>query len=417
MSDVRPTALQEWKRHWPLVLTACIGFSFVSFMTAAAGVFMQPLGSEFGWSRSQLSLGIASAGLVSIICAPFLGVAIDRWGTRRLALPGVVLTGLAVISFSQASGSFFQWIVLWLIWGLCSLLILSTVWSAAVAGVFSAGRGLALGVTMGGTAVSQIVAPPLSNWLIEHFGWRGAFAWLGAGWGSVAFLLAFLFLYDAHDLRQRRKAAGGATATQAPALDGLSIAQAWRDPSLWRVALSTFLILTITIAVTVHQFPILVEAGASREKAAWLSSLAGFAGIVGKLVTGSLIDRFHARWIGGITLASTAVGYPLLMEGISTPALILVGIMISGYAGGTKIQLCGYLTARYAGMRNYGAIFGFMTSMIALSAFVGPVLAGLLHDHSGGYTAFLVIGVLVSLISGALVLSLGRYPEWKEAAV
>jgi predicted MFS family arabinose efflux permease len=416
MSEARPTALEEWKRHWTLVLTACVGFSFVSFLAAATGVFMQPLTTEFGWNRSQLSLGIASAGLVSIICAPFIGVAIDRWGTRRLALPGIVLTGLAVMSFSQANGSFVQWIVLWLIWGLCSLLILSTVWSAAVAGVFSAGRGLALGVTMGGTAVSQMVAPPLTNWLIEHFGWRGAFAWLGAGWGGVAFILAFFFLYDAHNLRLRQQAATGLKAMPAATLDGLTIAQAWRNSSLWRVALSTFLILTITIAVTVHQFPILTEAGASRERAAWLSSLAGLAGIFGKLITGSLIDRFHARWIGGITLASTAIAYPLLMDGISTPTLILVGIMISGYAGGTKIQLCGYLAARYGGMRNYGAIFGFMTSMIALSSFVGPVLAGAIHDRSGGYTAFLAIGVVVSLISAGLVLSLGRYPEWKEAA-
>lgn len=412
MTTPEINAAAEWRRYGTLVLAACIGFSFMSFMTAASGVFMEPLAKEFGWSRSQLSLGIALSALVSMLLAPFFGLAIDRYGARRLALPGIVFTALAIMSFSIANGSFVQWISLWIVWGAFSLLIQSTVWSTAVAGVFSAGRGLALGVTMGGAALAQIIAPPLTNWLIDISGWRGAYTWLGIGWGGTAFIASWFFLFDAHDVRGKSKSASVAAAKQRLELPGLSIAQAWRDSALWRVAISTFLILTITIAVTVHQFPILVEAGTSRSLAAWLVSLSGFAGICGKLITGTLIDRYHARWIGGITLASTAIAYPLLMNGISTPVLIVVGMMISGYAAGTKIQLCGYLTSRYAGMRNYGVIFGFMTSMISLSSFIGPVLAGVIHDHFGSYTLFLSIGVIVSLFSGALVFTLGKYPLW-----
>jgi predicted MFS family arabinose efflux permease len=133
----------------------------------------------------------------------------------------------------------------------------------------------------------------------------------------------------------------------------------------------------------------------------------------GKLVTGSLIDRFHARWIGGVTLASTAIAYPLLVEPLATPTLIVVGMMISGYAAGTKIQLCSYLTARYAGLRSYATIFGFMTSMISLSSIVGPLLAGVSHDRFGTYAPMLLTGVLLSLVSAALMFSLPRYPEWQ----
>ncbi|WP_054436213.1 MFS transporter [Novosphingobium sp. ST904] len=170
--------------------------------------------------------------------------------------------------------------------------------------------------------------------------------------------------------------------------------------------------LTVTIAVVVHQFPILVEAGMSRTQAAWLVSLSGVAGVMGKLISGTLIDRYHARVVGGVTLASTAVGWPLLMSGIATPVTIVIGIMISGYAAGTKIQLCSYLTARYAGMRNYGTIFGFMTSVIALASAIGPLAAGASYDHFGSYTPLLLVGVAISLISGGLVFSLRGYPDW-----
>ncbi|WP_324699180.1 MFS transporter [Novosphingobium sp. RL4] len=409
------TAGAEWRRHWPMVLAACIGFSFMSFMTAAAGVFMDPLATEFHWGRTELSAGMAIASLLSILCSPFIGILIDRHGSRRLALPGLVLTSLAIAAFSQVNGSIPQWLALWVIWGVVALLVQSTLWSAAIASVFRVGRGLALGVTMSGTALAQVVAPPLSNALIEAFGWRTAYIALGLGWGGLALVLSALFLFDVRDQARRRQSQGKGPPEAAPDLPGLGIGEAWRDISLWKVAVATFLVLTVTIAVVVHQFPILVEAGMSRSQAAWLVSLSGVAGVMGKLVSGTLIDRFHARTVGGITLASTAVGWPLLMQGIATPVTIVIGIMISGYAAGTKIQLCSYLTARYAGMRHYGTIFGFMTSVIALASAIGPLAAGLSYDRYGSYTPLLLAGVAISLISGGLVFSLRPYPEWRAA--
>lgn len=403
------SARTEWHRYWPMVLAACIGFSFMSFMTAAAGVFMDPLAAEFDWGRTELTLGMAIASLLSILCSPFVGNLIDRFGSRRLALPGLVLTAMAIAAFALTDGSLAQWIGLWLVWGVMALLIQSTLWSTAIASVFTSGRGLALGVTMSGTALAQVIAPPLANYIIERSGWRAAYAVMGLGWGALALILSALFLFDVRDRERKRRFSASPDRID---LAGLSLSQAWRDSSLWKVAVATFLVLTVTIAIVVHQFPILVEAGMSRSQAAWLVSLSGVAGVMGKLVSGTLIDRFHARVVGGVTLASTAIGWPMLMAGIATPATIILGIMISGYAAGTKIQLCSYLTARYAGMRNYGTIFGFMTSVIALASAVGPLAAGLSYDRYGSYTPLLLTGVVISLVSGGLVFSLRAYPDW-----
>ena len=412
-TDIR-TAPSEWRRYWPLVLTSCIGFSFMSFMTPAAGVFMDPLANEFGWDRTQLSTGIALSALISIVLSPFVGAAIDNWGVRRIALPGLVLTSLSIAAFALASGSFLQWIVLWLIWGIFVLLVQSTLWSTAVASTFQASRGLALGLTMSGTAVAQVIAPPLSNWLIAQFGWRFAFVALGLGWGGVALILSILFLHTTGS-KQRTNAINKSSISAASTLlPGLTLAQARRSRALWTVAIATFLILTATIAVVVHQFPILIAAGVSRSNAAWMVSLSGVAGIAGKLITGSLVDRFHVRWIGGLTLASTAIAWPLLMETVASPALVIIGIMISGYAGGTKMQLCSYLTARYAGIRHYGTIFGIMTSMIALASAIGPLAAGAAYDAYGSYSPLLLTGVGISLVSGFMIFSLPGYPVWDE---
>lgn len=415
-SDIAPppmTAAQEWRRRWPLMLAAVAGFSFHSIMTSFAGLFIGPVGAEFGWSRTQVTAGLSLSSVTVTLLSPLFGVAIDRWGTRRLALPGLVLKSLIFAGFAYVSASVVQWLAIWFIYALSSLAVKSTVWTTAVAGVFTASRGLALGVVLSGTALSQIIVPPLGNWLINEVGWRGAFIWMGLAWGGIAFILCLFFLFDAHDDVRKARAAGDTGASKVD-LPGLTIREAWRSTALWRVAISTFLMMLFTIALVVHQIQILVEAGTSRTSAAWLASLAGACGIAGKMITGSLLDRFNPNYVGGITLAGASIGFALLLEPFVTPMLIVVAMLINGYASGTKLQICAYLTSRYAGMKNFGTIFSIMASLIALGSGLGPVLGGIAYDMQGNYTLLLVGGMAASLFCGFLIFGLGDYPDWDQ---
>lgn len=407
------TAAQEWRQRWPLMLAAVAGFSFHSIMTSFAALFIGPVGDEFGWSRTQVTAGLSLSSVTVTLLSPFFGVAIDRWGTRRLALPGLVMKSVIFAAFAYVSASVTQWLIIWFLYALSSLAVKSTVWTTAVAGVFTASRGLALGVVLSGTALSQIIVPPLGNWLINEVGWRGAFVWMGLGWGGIAFILCLFFLFDAHDDVRKARAAGDSSASKVE-LPGLTIREAWRSTELWRIAISTFLMMLFTIALVVHQIQILVEAGTSRTSAAWLASLAGACGIAGKMITGSLLDRFNPNYVGGITLAGASIGFVLLLEPFATPALIVVAMLINGYASGTKLQICAYLTSRYAGMRNFGVIFSIMASLIALGSGLGPVLGGIAYDMQGDYTLLLVGGIAASLFSGFLIFGLGSYPDWGE---
>src|SRR5689334_12465161 len=177
-------------------------------ITSATGLFLQPMTQEFGWSRTLFSVGAGIATVIHALSSPFFGMLLDRWGTRRLALPGIALTMIAVAGFSFTNGSAVQWVALWLFYAVVTISIKSTVWSVAVAGVFYQGRGLALGCALSGAAVSQTLVPPLGNWLIAELGWRQAFLALAFGWGGVVLLLAVLFLRDAHDRAAARRKAG-----------------------------------------------------------------------------------------------------------------------------------------------------------------------------------------------------------------
>jgi predicted MFS family arabinose efflux permease len=406
----------DWRQNWTLVLAASMGFSFFSIMIASTGIFFGPLNGEFGWSRTLLSSGASIATVVTAVLSPFFGVLIDRWGTRRIVLPGLIATILSIASFSLVNGSPTQWFILWAIFGLVAVSIKSTAWTAVVLRVFGSSRGLALGLTLAGTAVAQAVVPPLVNWLIEMVGWRASYIWMGVGWGGITFLLCLLFLFDAPSGKSVDGAAGLPDRSDVRASAGLSRAEALRSSALWRVGISNFVVMALTMGLTIHLFPILTSAGISRVDAAWLTSLAGIAGIAGKLITGVLLDRMRPNWVGGITLGAAAIAFALLINGIRSPTLIVVALIVNGYAAGTKTQITGYLTASYGGLKNFGMIYGVMAALMALASGVGPMLGGILYDHFGGYDLFLTLGAAGCIFGGVLMISLPNYPDWGTTA-
>ncbi len=405
----------EWQRGWALVLAASVGFSFFSVMSTTTGVFMKPLEDEFGWNRTMQASGTSVAALWTALLSPFFGLLIDRLGTRKLALPGLIATILAIAAISQASGVKWQWFALWSLYGIISLSVKSTIWTSAVTGMFEKGRGLALGLTLSGTAVATSLAPPLAVWLIAGHGWRMAMVLMATGWGALALLLCGLFLYDAHDHRSGARARAGVTANL-PDQTGLTIPQAWRDTALWRIALTTFVMMVLTIGLQSNLQRMLTDNGYSESNAAWLSSLAGIAGIAGKLITGQLLDRFRPNRVGGITLAITAIAFGLLHFALASTLAVTLAIIVNGYAAGTKLQIAGFLTTRYGGLKNFGAIFGMMASLIAVGSGLGSIAAARVHDLTGSYDLFFLAGIAGSLLCGLVTMTLPPYPRWKKLA-
>ena len=408
------TRAAEWRHGWPVVLTSAIGISFLSVVMGSMGTFIEPLSKEFGWSRSTLTMGMMIAGLFVLLLSPYVGSLVDRHGPRRLALPGVMLMIVSTASFGLANGSLWQWSALWVLQGFAHIAMMMSIWTGAVARTFDQGRGLALGLALAGSAVGQTIIPSLSTWLIDTVGWRQAYLALGLGWGAITFPLCWLFLRD--NMTAASKTTRDTESAPARELTGLTIAQAWRDRGLWSIAIATLLVMLLTMALAIHQIPLMTEAGLSRSSAAALAGMAGIASFAGNVVTGHLLDRYRANWVGGITLGILALAFALLLDGIRTPTLLFVAMLISGYSAGTKLQICGYMTSRYGGLRNFGAIFGLMGSLIAIGGALGPFLGGVMYDMTGNYTFFVIVGMIGCGIAGLLILSLPRYPVWIEKA-
>lgn len=411
------TAKEEWQDGWKLVLASFTGFYSFSIIISAMSAFMGPMGEEFGWSRTLLSAGTSISAIVTMVLSPVFGMLLDRFGTRRIAVPGVAMSAIVVVLMATNTGSGSYWLALWLVYALAGLFVNTPVWAQAVSSLFDKSRGLALGVALAGATAAHSTIPPLSVFLIDELGWRMAFVVLGGGLGSVAWLVCLLLFYDARDRDRLRPArtpdeAGGA-ATRA--LTGLTLAEAWRSTALWRIGISIMVIMALTIGFLVHQIEILVGTGVTRGNAAMLAGLAGAMGVVGKLVTGWLIDRYPGNLVGGLTMSTAGIAFALLIGGIASPVLIVLAMLVNGYTAGAKLHITSYLTVQHAGMRNFGKVYGVISSMVAVGSGSGTILAGWIYDTTGSYEPFLMGGSVALVASAALMLSLPRYPDWSAA--
>ncbi|MBV1917245.1 MAG: MFS transporter [Sphingomonadaceae bacterium] len=408
----------EWKLSWTLVAASFVGFLFHSMPISALSAYMAPLEAEFGWSRTLLSAGISLGSAVGAFLTPLIGAIVDRFGSRRVVLPGIVLSALSWALLAAMTGEEWQWLLVFFTHAVFNVMIGAVLWTTAVAGTFKSSQGLALGLTLAGATGAHTIIPPLTVFLIAEFGWRMSVILLSGGLGAIAFILCFVFFFDQQDrTRAAAKGQGTKKAKEPEAvLTGLSLSEAARNRALWRVGLSILIIMALTIGFLVHQIEILRSVGVSRVSAGWLAGLAGAMGIVGKVVTGLLLDRFRGNWVGGLTMGAAAVAFALLIGGPASPALIIFAMLVNGYTAGAKLQIASYLTVRYAGMRNFGKIYGVVSSLVAAGAGAGPIIAGISYDMTGSYGQFLTAGVIGLFISAILLFTLPRYPDWSRPA-
>lgn len=406
------TAQAEWRSFWFLPIVAAIGYSTAVLHTYGIGAFMAPLQAEFGWSRAQISVGLAITGFGGALLSVPLGLLVDRIGPRVVALVGVASMTGAFALLGTASGSIRNWIALWCLVAFANTWLQATVWTSAVASRFEKSRGLAFAVTLSGASLSAIVFPVLATYLIQSYGWRNAFTAMGVIW--AAFVLPVLLLFFRSSLDGGRKASV-AKKDAAAAAAGMTTAEALRTSAFYKLFLASGLFTFTAIGIIVHFVPILTDRGTEPLVAAGVASLVGFFSIVGRLGTGFLLDRFAARFVGAVVFLLPILSCALLLLDGSNRVSQSIAAGAFGLTVGAEIDVIAYLTARYFGLRDYGVIFGAMTGALLLGIACGPLAAGTAFDRFGSYAEFLMLTAGFMAASSLALATLGRPHDYGVA--
>lgn len=403
------SASSEWRRSWTVVAASVVGLILLTVNVYSTGVMVVPLEREFGWSRAEIFSGPMIVSCVGVIVAPLLGMAIDRFGARRIALAGAILYCLAIGLLSTATGNIRSWWALWSGVALTTAFISPTVWMAAVSSLFFASRGFALAVTLCGTGLGAGLIPIASSIFLNMFGWRKAYIALAVFWGLITLpLLAFLFS-SATD--RQRTAVSVETAPEMAAPSGLSKREGFLSWVFVKLAVAASAICLVISGLIVNLVPILRWQGISSSTAAAVAGIVGVGTVIGRLCTGILLDRLDARMVAAAGVAAP-IATSLLMLGApgSIPAAI-VAVAILGLAAGAELNAVAYLAAKYFGLRNFGALFGTISGFLVLTNGLGPLILNHVYDVTRSYAVGLWLVIPFSLLSSILFITLKRYAK------
>ena len=387
-------ASSELRQHWRYIVGCFLGLAsgVSSLYFYSSGLFLEPLAKEFGWTRGTASLGSLVSSVLLGCAAPFIGKVIDRFGTRRvilLSLVGLSTSFLLLGVWTQGLVSFLTLVTALTLLGSATSPLAFT---RILVEKFYRQRGLALGIAITGTGVGAILIPLLVTPAIAQFGWRATYVGLAA-------VVAALLPWIAYFLR----GADAATPKQAAHTSGQTSFRALADRHFLGIA-AIFLFCSVGIFGTiVHVVPMLTDIGLSPSRAAGFASTLGIAAIIGRILTGFLLDIFDTARLSATLFTLSAVGMLLLT--LDNSILVAPGLLMTGFAVGAEFDLAAYLVSRKFPLRLYSIIFGGVYATVAFGAGIGPFLAGRLLDNYGSYTSWLYVSSGLLLAAAILCLT------------
>ncbi len=367
----------------------------------SSGMFLVPITAELGISRGDYTFGLLVNGVFTAIAVIIFGWLYDRYGVRKVILPGILLCALATYLYSTIGANLALMYTVFAFAGLVGGAQTPMGYTQVVNMWFDKERGLALGIATAGVGLGVTFAPLLIGKLMAAYGWRGAYQGLALAICLLAFLPALLFI---------REPAGPRTAGK-PSTDhlpGMTAGEAYRTRRFWVLTFAFFAAVMAINGTITNVVPMLIDRGVPPPVAFGTLFYAGLAIVGGRMLAGWFLDRVWGSYVAALFFGLSIVGLVILSSGATgTPAI--VGAALCGAGVGAEIDLMGYLMSRYFGLKAFGKIYGLMFVFFNIGTGLGPFLSGKTFDVYKSYNPILYVYMTVLAVVCLLLLSLGPY--------
>jgi len=354
-------------------------------------VFVEPIGRDLGISATELATAYGLATLAASFGLPYLGRIVDRYGPRRMLVIVAGMLGLACMVFAGSLN------FVWLAAGFGALRFfgqgaLSLNCANMVSQWFDKKRGFAIGLMSLGFALSMAIHPPLSQWMIDLWGWR--VAWIVLGISTWAILLPAILLL-AHDKPEdvgRRPDGVPATAADAAAdaapIEGINLSAALRTPAFYIIAAGLFTLSMLVTCLHFYQVSIFSAQGLSARTASSVFAVSAASMVVSMPLLGRMLDRFptHYVFIGGLAIMVASL---VSAASVETIVGALVYAVIFGVNNACTMTFFGYMWPRYFGRRYLGSVQGAGQMVGVFGASLGPIVLGIAVQEFGRYDVVL----------------------------
>lgn len=360
-----------------------------------------PIAEEFGWSYAIISLAFSFRGFEAGLLAPIVGIFVDRFGSRRLLLCGIVIIGLGFFFFSRIY-SLWSFYAVFLIFALGFSLASSVVTMTVVARWFRKRTTLAMGLLMAGFSASGLLVPGVV-WFVDQFAWRGAVVMFGVGAWLLGIPLSLVVKeppreeYSAHEEKTYP--------TMNQKLTGMTGKEILRRRDFWLLSIAVLFGGVAGMAIIIHLFPYLVSVGISRQAAGFMTIAFSLSNVLGRLGFGWLGDVFDKRRCFAIAGLINGLGV-LAFAFAANVVQCVSSLIVVGIGFGALMPLRPALQLELFGMKAFATVQGLLMAIVTMGGIISPPFAGWMFDQIGSYRPAFVVLAVFTLMAVPTVLSI-----------
>ncbi|MFI0895865.1 MFS transporter [Streptomyces sp. NPDC020983] len=379
-------------RAWAVAAAAFLSLIGAAGFASLPGLLIDPLHSEFGWSRGMVGLAVSVNLALYGLTAPFAAALMDRFGIRRVvvcALLTIALGAALTVSMTRVWQLILCWgVLVGLGSGSMALAFAATVTNRW----FVARRGLVTGVLTAAGAAGQLVFLPLLSWITENHGWRPAATTVACAAVAVVPVVWLLLRdhpadvglapYGAVDFVPKPPPVNGAAGRTLRALR-----QASGTGTFWLLAGSFAICGASTNGlVKTHFVPAAHDHGMPVTAAASLLAVIGVFDIVGTVASGWFTDRMSPRRLLAVYYGLRGISLmflPMLLADSVHPPMVLF-IVFYGLDWVATVPPTITLCREHFG-EDGAIVFGWVLAAHQVGAALVAYLGGVARDAFGSY--------------------------------
>jgi len=378
-------------------------------------VFQKPIQEAFNWTAPQVSLAFS----INLAMIPFFmilaGRQLEKFGPTKMVIAGALVLSTGLVIASQTSSLAMLYIG-YGVFGGAGIGITYGIPIATCIKWFPDKRGMIGGLAVAGFGLGSVFYAPVATLLVENYGPFTTFFW------QAVYTIVGVSI--------------GGKLMKAPP-DGY-IPEGWKRPETNTGNLKTnkhdftpkemlktpqyyFLLVMYTFAniaglmIIAHASPIGQQiANLTPMQAGSIVSILAIVNTIGRIFWATLSDktgRMRALFIMYVISAVTMFG----MNSLGNFWLCALGVSLIAFCFGGAMGTFPSVAADFYGPKHVSVNYGFIFLAYSGGALIGPRLAAVVVESSGGnyQMAFLITGVLCSI--GAVMALFSKMPKVPES--
>lgn len=388
---------------WRILGGAAIMLSLAMGMRQSFGLLQPHMIRDIGITAADFSLAVALQNIVWGATQPIVGIWADKYGTRPVALLGVVIyiIGLCFLRFADAA-----WMVTMGV-GFCVGIALSCTASNIAMNitartVSATKRGAAMGAVSAIGSLGLTIASPMTQSLITNVNWQMAVVGF---LGLACVMLPAAFIGTHADKIEPEAVVGQPQSVKEAIVEALG-------HKGYRVLAMAFFVCGLQLVfITTHLPAYLDICGIDPTVGSTTLALIGLFNVIGSYLFGWLGDRYSKRMLLGGIYVLRSLALLMFFSVPPTP----VSTLVFGAAMGTLwlgvVPLVSGLIVHLFGLRFMATLSGIAFMSHQVGSFLGAWGGGYIFNSFGNYDLAWKLAVAIGLAAGVFQMTMNIQPS------